>query len=40
MFLYYAYILAIPFTFHNDSIVCRIYQSISYSHITEKETLS
>ena len=38
--LYCAYILAIPFTFHNDSIVCRIYQSVSYSHITEKETLS
>ena len=40
MFLYCAYILAIPFTFHNDSIVCHIYQIVSYSHIAEKETLS
>ena len=36
MFLYCAYILAIPFTFHNDSIVCRIHQIVSYSHIAKK----
>lgn len=37
MFLYCAYILAISFTFNNDSIVCRIHQIVSYSHIAEKE---
>lgn len=36
MFLYCAYILAIPFTFHNDSIVCRIHRIVLYSHIAKK----